>query len=258
MNWLLRILCLAALLSAGVRSNSQELERVRMESEREGALHPGDVFQLRLGLEMQAFQRWELEPPQHPHLRLLSSQAFPVQRGAEGGYLVYWDLSYQAIEPGRAALEGGSFFTGPEGARREVAIEAREVQVLGFEELADADRLEPLPQTEDTKDAKSGWLIAGLLAGFVVLVGLIVGWKVYSRRLGKRETLSVDAESELALCLKQVLAEGSLSKRKAGVLYSEYGDQFSEESRAALERYAYSKSEDTSELLAAMRKEVER
>ncbi|MBK1877485.1 hypothetical protein [Pelagicoccus mobilis] len=218
---------------------------------------PGDLLEMRVSVSEREYVRRDLNPPRHPHLRLLSEQSVPVFVNEESEYEQGWILVYQAVEPGDASLGGGVlFYAGNEDAEG-IAIEEKRVRVASFEAMLDHDEVEPLIPEMDRK-VRSGlkvWIAGTLLLGaFVAVVWGAVRSKrgAFTNEGRDSKTPSLHAEIE------RILSRKTISRLDAQCLVREYKMDLSPSSLASLEKVAYSKKGETQAVLAQLEKELAR
>ncbi len=252
------IILLAALFgvfAGGSRLHSQE--QVRVEVIGAEAVYPGDVLELSLELKMPRFSRWELSPPSHPALRLLSVQAYPIRSSDSGEYLANWSLSYQAVESGIGSLDSGHLIPKASDSERTLEIEAIDLSILAFDGLFDDEHLEVMPPVVVEEDEGIG----GALIASLVLATLILGSWVWWRLNRRRDLNAKRSESEgssLESAIREILASGSISREQGQWLISEYGFSLSDSTMKELERIVYSKDSDSSAVLTSLREELAR
>lgn len=246
---------LLGVFASGGRLYSQE--QTRLEVIGAESVYPGDVVELNLELRMPRYSRWELSPPVHPALRLLSLQAYPISSIDSGVYLASWTLSYQAIESGVGSLGSGLLKPKASDSQRTLEIEAFSLAVLAFEGLVDEDHLEAMPSAAVVRDDKGRIMLIVSFALAVLIFGSYLWWRV-SRRRNSNAKRGGSENASLESALAEILAVGSVSREQGQYLIYEYGSSLSDLTMRELERIVYSKDSDSSAVLARLKEELAR
>lgn len=197
---------------------------------------PGELFELRVTMEREAFGRFELKIPGHENLHRVALEEVPV-RLEDGRYRQQETWWLQADSSGEFVIDGGLALLETHEGIEEVKLEPIRVEVLPF--AATDKSSEPLEFPEDDGVNSEGGQVGWIVGGTLMALGCW-WWMLKSNRTGvidevvEKSDLDLDPEN-----LERLLAERD----------------WSDEAREALVEVVYGGGKDVDRLMEILRKE---
>ena len=213
----------------------------------------GNIIELAVIATSRSYLDLSLQPPVHPHARLLEIQPFPTSQNEEGLFQNQWIVLYQIGRSGSLVLEGGSIVLSsePESEAKMLPEISFNVAPIGKDPLGDSP--------ESWVDEASSNRFLGFF-GIVALLAIIITVHLAVQYLLRRRIKRIPEQAEasvqaIASRLQESLEKGDFKPEELERFLLEYQSKCSDRLVALIEATLYSRNLPIDELTRHLKKE---
>ncbi len=230
-------------------------ESVSIQWDRERDYYPGDLVELEVSIQFDAYARYVLQEARNGSARYLETQPFPVRKSKDGQYEQRWIVLYQISRSGSVALDGGSLKNESNADSDPILLETVVITSQGFGTESDSNAPELLVDQSGIEE-RSKWItVLVALAG--IAFGTFLWWRKNVRVVGNEDEESsplIDAVEGLLAKLES----GNMPIGDMELFLRDYSLVCSPSLVEVLEQTLYSKNGNIDELTDQLRKEFSR
>ena len=214
---------------------------------------PGNIIELAIIATSRSYLDLSLQPPVHPHARLLEIQPFPISQNEEGLFQNQWIVLYQIGRSGSLVLEGGSIVLSvePESEAKVLPKISFNVAAIGKDPMGDS------PESWVDEASSSGFLgLFGIVA--LVTIGIsvyLIFQYFFTRRIKRMPERSETSVQAIAYQLQEGLEMGDFKPEVLERFLLDYQSKCSDRLVALIEATLYSRRLPIDELTRHLKKE---
>ena len=214
---------------------------------------PGNIIELAVIATSGSYLNLLLQPPVHPHARLLEIQPFPISQNEEGLFQNQWIVLYQIGRSGSLVLGGGSIVLSsePEAVAKMLPERSFNVAPIGKDPSGDS------PESWVDEAGSNGFLgFSGIVALVAIGITVYLVFQYFLRRKIKRIPEQAETSVRTIACrLQESLENGDFKPEELERFLLEYQSKCSDRLVALIEATLYSQNLPIDELTRHLKKE---
>lgn len=214
---------------------------------------PGNIIELAVIATSRSYLDLSLQPPVHPHARLLEIQPFPISQNEEGLFQNQWIVLYQIGRSGSLVLEAGSVVSSaePESEAKILPEISFNVAPIGKDPMGDS------PESWVDEASSNGFLgFFGIVALVAIGISVYLIFQYFSRRRIKRMPERSETSVQAIACqLQEGLEKGDFKPEVLERFLLDYQSKCSDRLVALIEATLYSRKLPIDELTRHLKKE---